>query len=199
MSISFEQKVVILSGPSGTGKTTLMKHLLNSSLGKILGFSISATTRKPRPNEREGIDYFFLSLKDFENKIHEDAFLEWEEVYPGIRYGTLWTQIENLRKTQKHILFDIDVKGSLRLKNRFKNTCRSYFISLSNPKKVLIQRLETRNIHSPKSLKERINRVEWELSKKDSFDEIIVNDDLGTTQKRLIESVARFLGLNPSP
>ena len=114
MYFSMKGKLIIFSAPSGSGKTTIVRHLLGHY--PQLAFSISATSREPRKNERDGVDYYFLTLDDFRKKIEEDKFLEWEEVYTGQYYGTLRTEVERIRAAGKHVVFDIDVVGGVRLK-----------------------------------------------------------------------------------
>src|SRR5512133_994999 len=113
------RKLVIISAPSGAGKTTIVKHLLDSGLN--LSFSVSATTRSLRGNEKNGVDYFFLSVPEFRKRIENGEFVEWEEVYKDLFYGTLKCELERIWAEGKHVLFDVDVKGAINLKNKFGN------------------------------------------------------------------------------
>src|SRR5659263_43860 len=121
-----KSKLVIISAPSGAGKTTIVKHLLNSDLN--LEFSVSATTRSPRPGERDGEDYYFFSIEEFRKRVRNDEFVEWEEVYKDHFYGTLKSEIDRIRNKGSHIIFDVDAKGGINLKNKFGNQAAALFI-----------------------------------------------------------------------
>jgi guanylate kinase len=184
-------KVIILSAPSGAGKTTLAKRLMANPEFK-LKFSVSATTRGPRPGEIDGKDYYFLTLKDFKRKIEEDAFVEWEEVYPGIFYGTLKSEIERIFNEGYNILFDVDVKGGLNLKKYFGDKALSIFVSPPSFNE-LKRRLEARGTETPQSLQKRLTRAKEELTYIDKFDTIIINDDIEKAKKEIAEKVNTFL------
>jgi|TARA_B100000768_G_scaffold179504_1_gene197325 guanylate kinase len=183
-------KCIIFSAPSGSGKTTLVKHLLDQKDLNLI-FSISATTRKKRGNERNGVDYNFLEKEIFDKKIKKGEFLEFEEVYKGVLYGTLKQSIENLLKDY-NVIFDIDVEGGVKLKNIFKDNALSVFVkppSLDELKK----RLNIRNKDSKDSINIRISKANFELSKEKYFDQTIINDDLLKAKKEAYIFVNQFL------
>ena len=183
-------KLVVFSAPSGSGKTTLVHHLLQQGLP--IGFSISATSRPPRGKEKDGIDYFFMSENSFREKIAEDAFLEYEEVYQGTFYGTLRSEVDRLWKTGKTVLFDIDVVGGLNIKRQYPDQCLALFIqppSLSE----LEKRLRRRGTDNEKKIKERLTKATKELDLANQFDKVIVNDDLETAKEEVGKEVHVFL------
>lgn len=191
MSIESEGKLVIVAGPSGTGKTTIVRHLL--SVFPRLAFSISACSRPKRANERDGEDYYFLTVEQFKDKIAKEEFLEWEEVYPGSYYGTLRTEVERLWNAGRHVAFDIDVKGALNLKKHFPE--RSITIFISPPSvEALMQRLKDRNTESPGILEQRIGKANLELEYAPQFDRIMCNIDLKMAFAEAEEIVGDFLG-----
>ena len=183
-------KLVVFSAPSGSGKTTLVHHLLQQGLP--IGFSISATSRPPRGKEKDGVDYFFMSENSFREKIAEDAFLEYEEVYEGTFYGTLRSEVDRLWKTGKTVLFDIDVVGGLNVKRQYPDQCLALFIqppSLSE----LEKRLRGRGTDNEKKIKERLTKATKELDLANQFDKVIVNDDLETAKEEVGKAVHVFL------
>lgn len=183
-------KLVVFSAPSGSGKTTLVHHLLQQGLP--IGFSISATSRPPRGKEKDGVDYFFMSENSFREKIAEDAFLEYEEVYQGTLYGTLRSEVDRLWKTGKTVLFDIDVVGGLSIKRQYPDQCLALFIqppSLSE----LEKRLRRRGTDNEKKIKERLAKATKELDLANQFDKVIVNDDLETAKEEIGKEVHVFL------
>lgn len=183
-------KLVVFSAPSGSGKTTLVHHLLQQGLP--IGFSISATSRPPRGKEKDGVDYFFISENSFREKIAEDAFLEYEEVYEGTFYGTLRSEVDRLWKTGKTVLFDIDVVGGLNVKRQYTDQCLALFIqppSLSE----LEKRLRRRGTDNEKKIKERLTKATKELDLANQFDKVIVNDDLETAKEEVGKEVHVFL------
>ena len=183
-------KLVVFSAPSGSGKTTLVHHLLQQGLP--IGFSISATSRPPRGDEKDGVDYFFMSENSFREKIAEDAFLEYEEVYQGTFYGTLRSEVDRLWKTGKTVLFDIDVVGGLNIKRQYPDQCLALFIqppSLSE----LEKRLRRRGTDNEKKIKERLAKATKELDLANQFDKVIVNDDLETAKEEVGKEVHVFL------
>lgn len=183
-------KLVVFSAPSGSGKTTLVHHLLQQGLP--IGFSISATSRPPRGKEKDGVDYFFISENSFREKIAEDAFLEYEEVYEGTFYGTLRSEVDRLWKTGKTVLFDIDVVGGLNVKRQYPDQCLALFIqppSLSE----LEKRLRRRGTDNEKKIKERLTKATKELDLANQFDKVIVNDDLETAKEEVGKEVHVFL------
>ena len=168
-------KLFIFSAPSGSGKTTIVRHLLNLDLG--LEFSISATSRQPRGAEEDGHDYYFMTPQAFKTKIQNNEFLEWEEVYENQFYGTLRSEVQRIWDKGHHALFDIDVRGGLNLKKEFGENALAIFISPTSIE-VLAERLKNRKTEDEASLKKRIEKATEELSFSNQFDRIIVNDKL---------------------
>ncbi len=183
-------KLIILSAPSGAGKTTLVHHLMKKVPN--LAFSISATSRKPRKGEVNGKDYYFISAEEFKKKIREGAFVEWEEVYENQFYGTLIAEVERLRKEGKHVVFDVDVKGGLSIKRLYGNDALAVFIKPPSMQ-VLEQRLRKRSTEDEESLKKRLARAEEELSFESRFDVTLINDDLKKAKIEIVEVVKQFL------
>ena len=168
-------KLYVFAAPSGAGKPTIVRHLLSKF--DHLAFSISATTRPKRDHEVDEEDYHFLSIEDFRQKIKENAFVEWEEVYPGRYYGTLKSEVQRLWDLKKDILFDIDVKGALNVKNCYPEKCLTVFVKPPSID-VLGERLRLRNTEDANSLKTRIYRMKEELSYEQEFDYILINNIL---------------------
>ncbi|MEM6395228.1 MAG: guanylate kinase [Bacteroidota bacterium] len=183
-------RLLIFTAPSGAGKTTIVHHLLDRF--PQLAFSVSATTRPPRPGEVNGEDYYFLSQQEFDQAIANDHFAEWEEVYPGRRYGTLKSEIERLWQLDKIIIFDIEVKGATNLKKAFPENSLAVFVQPPSPD-ILFERLRKRATEDKESLRVRIARAALELTYAESFDHIMVNDDLETTLQDAEEIVAGIL------
>jgi guanylate kinase len=186
----FKGKAIIFSAPSGAGKTTIVKSLLKTSIP--LSFSISACSRLKRSNEQDGIDYHFLSVSKFKNKIQENAFIEWEEVYENNFYGTLKSEVNNIWERGKHVIFDVDVMGGISLKNYFKENSLSIFIEPPSLN-VLFERLKKRATDDEKSLEKRMNKAESEISHKDKFDTIITNDQLEIAVSEAIQTIEKFI------
>jgi len=184
------EKLIIFSAPSGAGKTSIVHRLLNIISG--LEFSVSACSRPIRPNEINGKDYNFISVKEFKSKIANDEFLEWEEVYKNTFYGTLKSEIERIWRNGNNVIFDIDVQGGLNIKKFYKEKALTIFV-MPPSIEVLKQRLELRSTENDKSLNIRIKKAKYELSFADKFDEIIVNDDLEKAVKTAVETVEKFL------
>ena len=185
------EKLIVFSAPSGSGKTTIVRHLLEQS--KLpLAFSISATTRAPRGNEKNGVDYYFLSKEEFEQKIREGAFLEYEEVYPGLFYGTLKSEIERLWASGKAVLFDIDVIGGLTIKKTYPEKTLTVFVKPPSVE-ALEQRLRNRNTDSEETLQVRLAKSASELEKASAFDEILINDQLEDALRLAETLVIHFL------
>lgn len=185
------EKLIVFSAPSGSGKTTIVRHLLDQS--KLpLAFSISATTRAPRGNEKNGVDYYFLSKEEFEQKIHEGAFLEYEEVYPGLFYGTLKSEIERLWASGKAVLFDIDVMGGLTIKKTYPEKTLTVFVKPPSVE-ALEQRLRNRNTDSEETLRVRLAKSASELEKASAFDKILINDQLEDALRLAEALVIHFL------
>lgn len=186
-----EGKVIIFSAPSGAGKTTVVRHLLQSR--NDLAFSVSATTREPRGGEVDGKDYHFISKADFEAKVQEQAFVEWEQVYSGSYYGTLKSEVERIWAQGKHVLFDVDVVGGVNLCKIYGQKALGIFIKPPSIE-VLAERLAKRGTESPEKLKERVAKAERELAYEAEFNAVLVNDDLNTTLKTAEDLVSAFLG-----
>lgn len=183
-------KLVIVAGPSGSGKTTIVRHLLGAF--PRLAFSISACSRKRRKGEIEGEDYYFLTADLFREKIKNGEFLEWEEVYPGSFYGTLQSEVERLRNADRHVIFDIDVKGALNLKRHFAADAIAIFIQ---PPSIaaLEQRLRLRSTESADFLNQRVDKAKYELSFAPKFDKVILNNRLPEALTEAEKAVADFL------
>ena len=189
---NFTGKAIIFSAPSGAGKTTIVKSLLGNKLP--LSFSISACSRQKRENEINGKDYHFLSIKDFKQKINEQAFIEWEEVYENNYYGTLKSEIERIWNDKKHVVFDVDVVGGLNLKKHFGNYALAIFIQPPSMD-VLFKRLRNRATESEASLNKRIDKAKHEMTYSSSFDSIIINDQLKETINVAEKKVKDFLNI----
>jgi guanylate kinase len=189
--MSSSNKIIIITAPSGAGKTSITRHLLKT-YPQQLAFSISAATRQKRDYEKEGVDYFFISAEDFKEKIKNNEFVEWEMVYEGKYYGTLKSEIQRLWNENKIPLLDIDVKGAMRVQKQFPEQCLSLFI---NPPSIeeLKNRLQSRGTESPESLAARVNKAAYEISFKDQFDKIIVNDELKRACAEAEQIVSEFI------
>jgi guanylate kinase len=184
-------KLIVFSAPSGSGKTTIVRHLLEQT-DLPLAFSISATTRAPRGAEKNGEDYYFLNEETFITKIRKKEFLEYEEVYKGLFYGTLESEVKRLWSENKAVLFDIDVMGGISIKNSFPNKTLTVFVQPPSIE-TLERRLKLRNTDNEKTLQVRLNKAQQELDQADRFDKIIINDDLATTLSETEELVRAFL------
>ena len=189
-SNNFQGKAVIISAPSGAGKTTLVNMLLEAKLPLL--FSISACSRAPRDGEEDKKHYYFLSIEEFKEKIKAQDFIEWEEVYEGNFYGTLKKEIERIWKEKKHVVFDVDVIGGISLKEYFMENSISIFIKPPSME-VLSERLKKRNTEDIKSIKNRLEKSFEEMKSIDKFDKIILNDELSISSKNIIETVKKFL------
>lgn len=183
-------KFIIFSAPSGAGKTTIVKHLLNSGLP--LEFSISATSRKPRGMEVHGKEYYFLTENEFKERIKADEFIEWEEVYAGNYYGTLKSEVKRIWEKDKHVLFDIDVKGGVNLKNKFPENTLSIFVMPPSVEE-LERRLIARSTDDMETIKKRVAKAIEEISYANKFDLIIVNDILEQAQAKAFNEVEKFI------
>lgn len=184
------RKAVIFSAPSGAGKTTIVRRLIDAGLP--LGFSVSATSRKPRGSEKHGFDYFFFSTDEFKTKVANAEFVEWEEVYDGLCYGTLKAEVERVWNEGKAIIFDVDVKGGVNLKKIFGENALSVFIQPPSFK-ILEERLRLRHTESEEAIQKRLDRAKFELSFAPQFDIVIVNDDLEKAVSEACEKVREFL------
>ncbi len=184
------KKAIIVSAPSGAGKTSIVRHLLEHF--SHLAFSVSACSRPPRENEQNGKDYYFITADEFRKKIARDEFAEWEEVYPGSYYGTLKSELDRIWKAEKVPIFDVDVKGGLNLKKYFGKRGLAIFIQPPSIDALEI-RLKNRGTESEESLQKRISKAEFELSFAADFDRIIINDKLKSSCRKIIEMVEEFL------
>ena len=190
----FKGKLFVFSAPSGSGKTTIVRHLLKQEKFN-LEFSISATSRDPRGFEKNGEDYYFIDLSDFKNKIKSDAFLEWEEVYRDNFYGTLKSEIARIWALKKHVIFDIDVVGSLRIKKKYPEETLSVFVKPPSVDELKI-RLKKRKTESEEKINMRIAKASVELATAPQFDKIIKNYDLDVALKEAEDLMSAYLGLD---
>lgn len=182
--------MIIISAPSGAGKTTLVKHLLTKF--PQLEFSISCTTRIARENEINGKDYYFISLEDFKNKIENDEFIEFEEVYKDKLYGTLKSEVDRIWLKNKVVIFDVDVEGGVRIKKIFPTNSLSIFITPPSVNE-LEKRLRKRNTDSEETIKTRVEKAEYELKFASAFDKIVVNDELEKSKLEIEKILLDFL------
>jgi guanylate kinase len=185
-----EGKLFIFSAPSGSGKTTIVKKLLDENIG--LEFSVSATNRPKRENEIHGKDYYFLSTNEFKQKIEKDEFVEWEEVYNNRFYGTLKSELQRIWAKGKHVIFDVDVVGGLNIKKKYPQKSLAIFIMPPNIN-VLEQRLRNRSTDSNKDIDTRIAKAKKELEYANQFDLTILNDDLNQAVNEAKKAVIRFI------
>lgn len=183
-------KLLIFSAPSGAGKTTIMRHLLQHL--PVLEFSVSACSRNPRPGEVNGRDYHFMSEAEFKARAERGDFVEWEEVYPGHYYGTLWSELHRIWAKGHVVAFDVDVKGGLNLKRKFPDSALSVFI-MPPSVDVLRQRLLARNTETPEKVEMRVRRAEQEMEYAPSFDAVVLNDVLEEAQAQALILVKEWL------
>lgn len=184
-------KLIVFSAPSGSGKTTIVKHLLEQK-DLDLAFSVSAASREPRGQEIDGTDYYFMSIEDFKRHIKADDFLEWEEVYRDNFYGTLKEEVERLWSLGKNVIFDIDVSGGLRIKKKFPQQTLAIFVKPPSIDELKI-RLKKRSTESDDKINMRIAKASAELATAPQFDIIIKNHDLETAQKEAYHLVKDFI------
>lgn len=187
-------KLIVFSAPSGSGKTTIVKYLLAQE-ELDLEFSISATSREPRGAEEHGRDYYFLNLREFKDKIKNDEFLEWEEVYRDNFYGTLKSEVERIWSHGKNVIFDIDVVGGLDIKNIYPEKTLAVFVKPPSIEELKI-RLKKRKTESPDKINMRVAKASIELATAPQFDHIIINNDLNTALEEAYTLVADFVGAN---
>jgi guanylate kinase len=187
-------KIIIITAPSGAGKTSITRHLMNTF--PQLAFSISAATRSPRGNEQNGVDYHFMTVESFKENIRQNEFVEWEMVYEGKYYGTLKSELERIWQENRIPVLDIDVKGAIHVQQQYPGSSLSLFIQTPSVEE-LRKRLEGRGTETPESLAARVNKAAYELSFKDQFDKLITNDELKRACKEAEDIVAGFIGNDP--
>jgi guanylate kinase len=185
------KKIIIIAAPSGSGKTSVVRHLLKT-LPEQVAFSISATTRQPRNYEVDKVDYYFLPVDEFKQRIQDEEFVEWEMVYEGKYYGTLKSELHRIWEEGKTPLLDVDVQGGIHVQQQFPDSSLSLFIEPPSIEE-LERRLQARGTETPGSLQARINKAAFELSFKSQFNRIIVNDKLENTFREAEEIVRKFL------
>lgn len=183
-------KLIIFSAPSGSGKSTIINYLLGCNLD--LAFSISATSRAPRGNEQNGVEYFFLTPDEFRAKIAKDEFIEYEEVYKDNFYGTLKSEVERIRENGMNVVFDIDVVGGVNIKNIFGDEALSMFIMPPSVEE-LRKRLVGRNTDNAETIEKRLAKAEYEISFADKFDKVVINDDLESAKAEALSIIKEFI------
>ena len=184
-------KLIVISAPSGAGKTSIVHFLLRKI--EALSFSISACSRVKRENEKDGKDYHFFGVEGFKSKILEDAFLEWEEVYENQYYGTLKSEVERIWGKGKTVIFDVDVVGGINIKNQYSSECLSIFITPPSFE-TLKERLQNRGSESTESLKKRLAKAKGEIARSREFDKVILNDDFAMACRETMEVIQKFIG-----
>ena len=189
--MAFEGKLIIFSAPSGSGKTTLVRHLLAQD-ELNMAFSVSATSRAPRGDEQEGVHYYYKTAEEFKQHIKNEDFIEWEEVYRDHFYGTLKSEVERLWAQGKHVIFDIDVAGGLRIKKKFPERTLAVFVKPPSVDE-LKRRLKERSTEPEEKINMRIAKASVELATAPQFDLILRNDDLETAKKEAVALVRQFL------
>lgn len=185
-----ENKLLIITAPSGAGKTSITKHLMKQF--PQLAFSISAATREPRAHEKNGLDYYFVSVEEFQHKIQQSEFVEWEMVYEGKYYGTLKNELQRIWDNEQTPVLDIDVKGAIHVQGLLPEHSLSLFIEPPSIEE-LKHRLQKRGTETEATMQDRLNKASYELSFKHSFNKVIINNDLAKACKEAEEIVAAFL------
>lgn len=187
-------KMIIVSAPSGSGKSTIVNWLMKEHPELNLYFSISCTSREPRGTEQNGVEYFFLTEEEFREKIANDEFLEYEEVYAGRFYGTLKQQVERQLEEGQNVVFDVDVKGGVNIKKYYGDRALSLFIQPPSVEE-LRRRLEGRGTDTPEAIENRLAKAEYELTFAPQFDHVVINDDLETAEQEALQLLQDFLNL----
>ncbi len=185
-------KMLIVSAPSGSGKSTIVQWLMNEHPELKLYFSISCTSRPPRGSEQNGVEYFFLTPEEFKEKIQNNEFLEYEEVYENRFYGTLKQQVENQRSQGQNVVFDVDVKGGVNIKKFYGDEALSLFIQPPSVAE-LRRRLEGRGTDTQEAIEQRLAKAEYEMTFAPQFDHVVVNDDLDQAKQDALNIISRFL------
>jgi guanylate kinase len=188
--ISLHQKILIITAPSGAGKTSITHYLMKTF--PKLAFSVSATTRESRENENEGVDYYFMNIETFKQKIKQHEFAEWEMVYEGKYYGTLKSELKRIWAFDKVPVLDIDVKGAIHVQQQYPENTLSIFVEPPSVDELKI-RLQARGTETEDTLRARVNKAAYEISFKDQFDEVIVNAELEVACAQASKRVADFL------
>jgi guanylate kinase len=184
------QKLIVISAPSGAGKTSIVRFLLKKM--PELSFSISACSRKRRNNEINGEDYYFLGVDRFKDKIKENAFLEWEEVYENQFYGTLTSEVERISNENKTVIFDVDVVGGLNIKKKYLKNCLAIFV-MPPSLDVLTERLKARGSECERSLQIRMDNATEEISRNNEFDSVILNDNFNHACEEIEKLITAFI------
>ena len=187
---SMQGKLLIFAAPSGAGKSTIVNFIMQQELNTH--FSISSTTREPRPHERNGVEYFFISKEEFEKAIQDDEFVEYEEVYSGTYYGSRKSQVEKQLQNGENVVFDVDVNGAMAIKRHYADEALSVFI-MPPSKEELKKRLINRGTDSLQTIEKRMKRVDYELQQAEFFDHVVVNDNLEQAQQKVLALVTDFL------
>ena len=191
-----EGKIIIFAAPSGSGKSTIINQVMSDEEEELnLHFSISATSRPPRGKEKNGVEYFFLSPEEFEQKIAQGAFVEYEEVYPGRYYGTLKSQVDKQLAAGENVVFDVDVNGAMRIKEMSKDRALSIFIQPPSLD-VLRERLESRGTEDAAAIEQRLSSAQYEIEQSERFDEVVVNDVLDVAVLETLVLIHEFLGVD---
>jgi guanylate kinase len=185
-------KMLIVSAPSGSGKSTIVNWLMQEHPELRLYFSISCTSRAPRGTEQNGVEYFFLTPEEFKEKIQNNEFLEYEEVYQDRFYGTLKAQVERQREAGQNVVFDVDVKGGVNIKRYYGDEALSLFIQPPSVEE-LRRRLTGRGTDTPEAIEERLAKAEYELTFASQFDRVVVNNDLETAKQEALQIINDFL------
>jgi len=185
------EKLIVISAPSGAGKTSIVHFLLKQI--EVLSFSVSACSRARRKNETDGIDYHFLAVEEFQQKIKKGNFLEWEEVYKNQYYGTLKSELKRIWREGKTVIFDVDVVGGVNIKKQYSSECLSIFI-MPPSLAVLEERLQKRGSESADSLQKRVTKAKGEIARSGEFDKVILNDDFVKACREAMEVIQKFIG-----